>query len=60
MKQLALHDLEAVYDSLAEAVTVAGADKEALFLTKLVLLLANASGDRAHVEQAIAEALRSL
>ena len=60
MKQLALHDLEAVYDSLAEAVTAAGADKEALFLTKLVLLLANASGDWAQVEQTIAEALCNL
>ena len=40
--------------------TVAGADKEALFLTKLVLLLANASGDWAQVEQTIAEALCNL
>lgn len=60
MSQLALNELEAVYDALAEALNQVGTDKESLFLTKLALLLANQLGDQAQVEQAIATALRDL
>ena len=60
MSQLVLNELEAVYDALAEALNQVGIEKESLFLTKLVLLLANQLGDQAQVEQAIAMALCDL
>lgn len=52
--------LEQVYDQLAEGITQAGADKEALFLTKLALLLANQVGDADQVSESIDEALKNL
>ncbi|WP_372832973.1 hypothetical protein [Pontibacterium sp.] len=52
--------LEQVYDQLAEGVTQAGVDKEALFLTKLALLLANQVGDADQVSESIHEALKNL
>ena len=52
--------LEQVYDQLAEGITQAGADKEALFLTKLALLLANQVGDAVQVSESIDEALKNL
>lgn len=58
--ELAVRDLEAVYDSLADAIAQAGQEREALFLTKLALLLANQIGEREAVEHAIAEALKNL
>ena len=60
MSQLALNELEVVYDALADAIYQVGTDKESLFLTKLVLLLANQVGEQAQVEEAIATALRDL
>ena len=60
MSQLALNELEGVYDALAEAINQVGTDKESLFLTKLVLLLANQVGEQAQIEKAIAIALRDL
>ena len=60
MSQLALNELEAVYDALADALNQVSTDKESLFLTKLALLLANQLGDPAQVEQAIAMALCDL
>lgn len=60
MSQLALNELEVVYDALAEAINQVGVEQESLFLTKLVLLLANQLGDQAQVERAIAIALCDL
>ncbi|MFZ1387833.1 MAG: DUF2783 domain-containing protein [Thiolinea sp.] len=60
MSQLAVAELEVVYDALAEAINQVGTDKESLFLTKLVLLLANQVGEQAQVEEAIAIALCDL
>lgn len=60
MSQLPLVELEAVYDSLAEALNQVGIERESLFLTKLVLLLANHIGQQAPVEQAIQTALSDL
>lgn len=60
MSQLALAELEAVYDALAVAINQVGIEQESLFLTKLVLLLANQIGDQPQVEQAITTALRDL
>ena len=54
---LSIADIESVYDALASAIDVAGADKSELFLVKLALLNANALGDpqlfRRHVESAL-------
>jgi len=57
---LPVDDLEALWEALARAVDQAGADRSELFLAKLALLLAEALGDRAAVEAAIAAALRDL
>lgn len=60
MKSLAIAELEAVYDALAEALNQVGVEQESLFLTKLVLLLANQLGNQAEIEQAIHTALQDL
>ncbi|MFZ1343432.1 DUF2783 domain-containing protein [Thiothrix eikelboomii] len=60
MSQLGLAELEAVYDALAAAINQVGTEQESLFLTKLVLLLANQIGDQTQIEQAITTALRDL
>ena len=57
---LAVEDLEAVWERLAEAVDRAGPEREALFLSKLAVLLADAIGDRARVERLIEAALEDL
>jgi N-glycosylase/DNA lyase len=55
--QLTIDDLETVYDALAQAIDIAGADKTPLFLVKLALLNANALGQAqpflAHVKIAL-------
>lgn len=48
---------ERLYDALAEAVDRAGPEHEALFLTKLVLLLANQLNDEPEICRALALAL---
>ena len=53
-------DFEAVYEALAAALDRAGADKHALYLTKVVLMLAHMSGDRAAVEAALERCLEDL
>lgn len=57
---LAVEDLEAVWERLAEAVDRAGPEREALFLAKLAVLLADALGDRARVERLMEAALEDL
>ena len=57
---LAVEDLEAVWERLAEAVDRAGPEREALFLSKLAVLLADALGDRARAERLIETALEDL
>jgi hypothetical protein len=42
---LTLPELEATYDTLAEAIDAAGPERTPLMLTKLVLLLAQELGD---------------
>ena len=51
---------ERLYDALAEAIDRVGSAKESLFLTKLVLLLANHANDEAAFEQALGIAMKSL
>ena len=54
---LSIDDLEAVYDTLANAIDQAGQEKTSLFLVKLALLNANAlaSADvfQSHVQTAL-------
>ena len=57
---LPIAGLEAVYDSLAEAIDQAGEARAKLFLVKLALLNAQALGDAALVREHIAIALRDL
>ncbi len=52
--------LEALWERLAEAVTTAGPEREALFLAKLALLLGREIGDMPRIEALIATALRDL
>ena len=51
---------ERLYDALAQAIDAAGPEQEALFLTKLTLLLANKIGDEAVVDTALATAQAQL
>lgn len=57
---LNINELEQVYDHLAQGITAAGNEKEALFLTKLALLLANQVGNGDQVVASIDEALKNL
>ena len=52
--------LEGLWERLAEAITAAGPEREALFLAKLALLLGRELGDAARTETLIALALRDL
>ena len=57
---LPLAGLEQVYDSLAEALDRAGADRAQLFLVKLALLNAQALGDAQRFREHVEIALRDL
>jgi hypothetical protein len=57
---LAVEELEAIWERLAEAIDRAGPEREALFLSKLAVLLADALGDRARAERLIEAALEDL
>ena len=60
MTEMAFEDLEQVYERLANAIDCAGPDNESLFLSKLVLLLAQRHGDAAVVTASIEAALCDL
>lgn len=53
-------ELERIYDLMAEAIDAAGRDKEALFLSKLCLLLAENVGDESTVKECIEMAEKDL
>lgn len=55
---IAIHELEQVYDALAEGIDRATPEKSELFLAKLALLLANEIGEAATVRRCIDAALR--
>lgn len=57
---IALPDLEAFYDALAESIDQATAEKTPLFLTKLALQLASEVRDPARLRHALDVALRDL
>ena len=53
-EELAFEDFEKVYDLVALAIDDAGAEQEALFLSKLCLTLAHNIKDISIIEEAIA------
>jgi hypothetical protein len=53
-------DLEAAYETLAMAIDSAGAQREALFLTRLALVLGHELGDITTFKNAIKTALEGL
>ena len=53
-------DFETAYETLATAIDSAGPEREALFLTRLALLLGHELGDIAAFRNAIGSALEGL
>lgn len=60
MSAMPFEDFEAAYEALATAIDQAGVEREALFLTRLALLLARELGDIAAFRKAIDTALEGL
>jgi hypothetical protein len=60
MSTMPFEELESAYETLAIAIDTAGAQREALFLTRLVLLLGHEVGDITAFRNAIEAALAGL
>jgi Protein of unknown function (DUF2783) len=60
MSKMPFDDLETAYESLAVAIDSAGEQREALFLTRLALVLAHEIGDIATFRRAVQTALEEL
>lgn len=60
MSKMRSEDFEAAYETLATAIDSAGPEREALFLTRLALLLGHELGDIAAFRNAIRMALDGL
>ena len=60
MNSMPSEDFEIAYETLATAIDSAGPEREALFLTRLALVLANELGDIAAFRSAITTALDGL
>jgi hypothetical protein len=60
MSAMPFEDLESAYETLATAIDSAGAEREALFLTRLALVLAYELGDLELFKHSIATALEGL
>ena len=60
MSKMPFDDLEAAYEALATAIDTAGKQREALFLTRLALVLGHELGDIAAFREAIRTALEGL
>jgi hypothetical protein len=60
MSAMPFEDLEAAYEILAMAIDSAGAQRETLFLTRLVLLLSHELGDITAFRNAVGAALEGL
>ena len=60
MSTMPFEDLESAYETLAVAIDSAGAPREALFLTRLALVLSHELGDIAAFRSAIRTALEGL
>lgn len=57
MSQLTLQGLETLFDELAGAIDAAGAERESVFLSKLVLSLAQEFGNARRVSELIQDCL---
>jgi hypothetical protein len=60
MSTMSFEDLEAAYEALAMAIDSAGAQREALFLTRLALVLSHELGDVTAFRKAVKTALEGL
>jgi hypothetical protein len=60
MSKMPAGDFETAYETLATAIDSAGPEREALFLTRLALVLANEFGDVAVFQRAVKAALDGL
>ena len=60
MSAMPFEDIESAYETLATAIDQAGAEREALFLTRLALLLGHEHGDITAFRRAIRTALEDL
>jgi hypothetical protein len=60
MSPVPFEDLESAYETLAMAIDSAGPEREALFLTRLALVLSHELGDIAAFRSAIQTALEGL
>jgi hypothetical protein len=60
MSQMPFDDLEAAYEALALAIDTAGEKREALFLTRLALVLAHELGDIELFKRAVQTALEDI
>ena len=60
MSAMPFEDFEAAYETLALAIDKAGAEREALFLTRLALMLGHELGDIAAFRKAIKTALEGI
>jgi hypothetical protein len=60
MSTMSFEDLEAAYEALATAIDSAGAQREALFLTRLALVLGHELGDVTVFKNAVKTALEGL
>jgi hypothetical protein len=60
MSPMPFEDLETAYETLAVAIDKAGAQQEALFLTRLALVLSHELGDITAFKSAIRTALEGL
>jgi hypothetical protein len=60
MSAMPFEDIESAYETLATAIDQAGAEREALFLTRLALVLGHELGDIAAFRRAIRTALEDL
>jgi hypothetical protein len=60
MSTMPFEDLESAYETLALAIDTAGVQREALFLTRLVLLLGHEVGDVTRFRNATKAALAGL
>lgn len=57
MSQLQFSELETLYDELATAIDAVGAERESVFLAKLVICLAQEFGDAQRVSELIQDCL---
>jgi hypothetical protein len=60
MSAMPFEDFETAYETLAKAIDTAGAEREALFLTRLALVLGHELGDIAAFRKAVETALDGL